>query len=173
MVHATLTSAPACRFLLVGPQSDRGHPQIGNDCRTPPCAGCKQETPTRGRDTRESPGSRGRWSPESRLPGEDTAAPSPQSSSDGSHSGRGRMARAARDRGVDAAQTRTAEAMASRAPASSQPSRRAASPLPPRPRPAPPSPRPAPPPPGQWDFPRCSREPRPPQTSTGGLPMTR
>lgn len=40
------------------------------------------------------------------------------------------MARAARDRGVDAAQTGTPAAMASRAPASSQPGRRAAQPRP-------------------------------------------
>lgn len=47
------------------------------------------------------------------------------------------MARAARDRGVDAAQTSTAAAMASRAPASSQPGRRAAPPRPHRTRPCP------------------------------------
>lgn len=42
------------------------------------------------------------------------------------------MARAARDRGVDAAQTSTAAAIASAAPASSQPNRRAAAPRPSR-----------------------------------------
>lgn len=75
------------------------------------------------------------------------------------------MARAARDRGVDAAQTETAAAMASRAPASSQPGRRAA-PRPPLPSQATPLPGPATPPLDPRDFPGRSQEPRPPQPST-------
>lgn len=135
VVPHTLTAAPSRRLLGVGPPPDRGRPQIGTRCRPlhPAPSRCKLPvSPTRGRDTRRVLGGRGSGP---RLPSGGAVVPrSPSSShsSHSSHSGGGRMARAARDRGVDAAQTGIAAAMASRAPP--LPSRAASRPAPPAPR---------------------------------------